>query len=55
LTKIEQMRTNYNRREFVKRSAFAIAGSTVLLSGAPFACSAAASDIVIWDMPGGDF
>jgi len=55
LTKFEQMRTNYNRREFVKLSAFAIAGSTALLSGAPFACSAAASDITVWDIPGGDF
>ena len=49
------MSTNYNRREFVKLSTFALAGSAALFSGMQFGCSGAGSDIMIWDIPGGDF
>jgi len=49
------MSTNYNRREFVKLSTFAMAGSAALFSGAQFGCSGGRSDIMVWDIPGGDF
>jgi len=49
------MSTNYNRREFVKLSTFAIAGSAALFSGSQFGCSGTGSDIMVWDIPGGEF
>jgi len=49
------MKTNYNRREFVKRSGLALAGSAALFSGMPFGCAGAGADVTVWDIPGGDF
>lgn len=49
------MTTNYNRRQFVQLSSIAIAGSAALISGLPFGCSGAESDVMVWDIPGGDF
>jgi len=49
------MTINYNRREFVSRAAFALAGSAALISGMPFGCAGAGSDLTVWDIPGGDF
>lgn len=49
------MSNSYNRREFVKLSSFALAGSAALISGMPFGCSEIGSDVMVWDIPGGDF
>jgi hypothetical protein len=47
------MKHYYNRRKFVKLSAAAVAGTSAILSGIPWAC-APGSDITVWEVPGGE-
>jgi hypothetical protein len=49
------MNMKYNRREFVKLSTLAIAGTAALIPGTSFGRPETKSDIMIWDIPGGDF
>jgi hypothetical protein len=48
------MSSNYNRREFVKLSAVALAGIAAPLSSTAFGSAETGTDITIWDIPGGD-
>jgi hypothetical protein len=47
------MTNYYNRRKFVKLSASTIVGSSIVLSGMPWACTSD-SNISVWDVPGGE-